>query len=125
LRQTFVTATTCALTILAFSASAIARSLLVPVMTPIFLLARSISELPAVELRTSSPVPSTKVSVENPTSFMRPSVTVVAPHSMSAWPLLMAVKRVCTVTGTHLTCSGTTPIWRSMAPMTLRHRSTM
>jgi len=42
---------------------------------------------------------------------------------MSAWPLLTAVKRVCTVTGTHLTCSGVTPTWRSMTPMTLRHSS--
>jgi hypothetical protein len=40
--------------------------------------------LPAVELRTSTPVPSTKVSDEKATSFMRPSVTVLAPHSMSA-----------------------------------------
>ena len=110
---------------MAFKASASARSLLVPAITPIFLLARSISELPVVELRTSTPVPSTKVSDEKSTSFMRPSVTVVAPHSMSAWPLLMAVKRVCTVTGTHLTCSGITPIWRSITPMTLRHRSTV
>ena len=76
-------------------------------------------------MRTSSPVPSTKVSEEKPTSFMRPSVTVVAPHSMSAWPLAMALKRFCTVTGTHFTCSGATPICRSITPMTLRHRSTM
>ena len=51
-------------------------------------------------------MPSRKVSVENATSFMRPSVTVLAPHSMSAWPLAIALNRVCVVTGTHLTCSG-------------------
>ncbi len=40
---------------------------------------------------------------------MRDSVTVLAPHSMSAWPLATASKRVCDVTGTH---------WISM-PVTL------
>ena len=70
-------------------------------------------------------MPSRKVRVENETSRIRPSVTVLAPHSMSAWPLEMAVKRFCVVTGTHLTCSGETPICRSITPMTLRHRSTV
>ncbi len=119
------TGTTVAVTTLAFSASASARSLLVPGITPIFLFARSITELPGVAARISSPVPSTKVSDEKATSFMRPMVTVVAPHSMSAWPLLMALKRVCVVTGTHFTCSGTTPSCFSMTPITLRHSSTV
>ena len=42
-----------------------------------------------------------------------------------AWPLLTALKRVCAVTGTQSTCSGTTPICFSMTPITLRHSSTM
>ena len=45
---------------------------------------RAANKLPAVESRTSTPVPSTKVSDEKATSFLRPSVTVLAPHSMSA-----------------------------------------
>ena len=66
-----------------------------------------------------------KVSDENATSFIRPSVTVLAPHSMSAWPLAIALNRVCVVTGTHLTCSGATPSWRSITAMTPRHMSTV
>ena len=46
-------------------------------------------------------------------------------NSMSAWPLEMALKRFCVVTGTHFTCSGETPICRSITPMMLRHRSTV
>jgi hypothetical protein len=86
---------------------------------------RSISDVPGVDARTRRPVPSRNVSVEKATSFMRPSVTVLAPHSMSAWPLLMAVKRFCDVTGTHLTCNGDTPTWRSITLMTPRHTSTV
>ena len=56
---------------------------------------------------------------------MRPSVTVLAPHSMSAWPLAIAVNRVCDVTGTHLTCNGDTPTWRSITVTMPRHRSTV
>ena len=119
------TGTTWALTILAFIASPSARSLLVPAMTPIFLPASAISELPSVEERISTPVPSTKVSEEKPTSFMRDKVTLVAPHSMSAWPPATVAKRFCTVTGTHLTCSDAPPSWRSSELTTLRHRSTM
>ena len=56
---------------------------------------------------------------------MRARVTVLAPHSMSAWPLATAVKRLCVVTGTHFICSGETPICFSSTPMTRLHRSTV
>jgi len=83
------------------------------------------SEAADAALRTSSPVPSTNTSDEKSTSFMRESVTVVAPHSMSTWPPATALNRDCTVTGTHCTFSGATPSWRSMTPMTLRQSSTV
>ena len=57
-----------------------------------------------VEVRrrvTRTPVDSTKTRMEKSTSFMRPSVTVEEPHSMSALSPATAENRVSTVTGTH------------------------
>ena len=52
-------------------------------------------------LATRTPVNSTKTRLEKSISFMRLSVTVEEPHSMSALPVATAEKRVSTVTGTH------------------------
>src|SRR5215471_6096304 len=52
---------------------------------------------------------STNVMFEKSTSFMRPRVMVLEPHSMSAWPSEIAEKRVCTVTGTHSILMSDTP----------------
>jgi hypothetical protein len=60
-----------------------------------------------------------------PTTFIRDRVTVAAPHCISACPLPTAVKRICKVTGTHLTCKDATPAYCSGERIMLRHRSTV
>ena len=117
--------TTVALSRRAFSASFSARSLLVPPMTPIRLPARSLSPWAGVLDFTSRPVPSTKMKLEKSTVFMRPSVTVLEPHSRSARPLATASKRLSTVTGTQFTCSAPAPSCSSIAVTTRRQRSTL
>src|SRR6516225_10468217 len=57
------------------------------------------------------------------TSFMRPRVTVLEPHSMSAWPLEIAEKRVCTVTGTHSILMSDTPNCCAIDSVTSWHSS--
>ncbi len=65
-----------------------------------------------------------KMKLEKSTVFMRDSVTVLAPHSMSAWPFAIASKRVCAVTGTYFTASLSTLSCRSSDATTRRQRST-
>lgn len=54
-------------------------------------------------LLTTTPVVSTKMKYEKSTSFMRPNVTVLEPHSISVLPEATAENRELTVTGTHST----------------------
>ena len=105
------------------SCALIARSLVVPATTAIFLPDRSESERTPEAALVSSPVVSTKMTLEKSTSFMRASVIVLEPHSMSAWPLATASKRVCTVTGTQLIFRPGTLSWRSIELTTRLHRS--
>ena len=67
--------------------------------------------------------PSTKVIGLKSTSFWRPSVLVVTPHSISTLPLLTAAKRSWAFTGTHLTVISFAPRSRRTASATAMHRS--
>ena len=71
-----------------------------------------------------SPVVSMKMKLEKSTVFMRDRVTVLAPHSRSAWPFATASKRVCVVTGTYFTASFAILSCFSSEATTWRHRST-
>ena len=101
----------------------IARSFVVPATTAIFLPVMSESERRPEAVLISSPVVSTKITLEKSTSFMRVSVIVLEPHSMSARPLATDSKRDCSVTGTQLTFRPWMPSWRSIELTMRLHRS--
>jgi len=86
-----------------------AASFVVPEITAIFLPAICSKESTPDVFTTRRPVLSTKTGFEKSTSFMRPSVIVLDPHSMSAFPFATTEKRSCTETGTHSIVSGTSP----------------
>ena len=100
-----------------------ARSLVVPVTAAIFLPAMSTKERMFDARVTTTPVDSTNTTLEKSTSFMRESVTVLAPHSMSALPPATAARRVCTVTGTHSIFRSCRPNCCSMDFATSRQKS--
>ena len=72
----------------------IACSFVVPEATAIFLPAISAKLRIFDVLLTTTPVLSMKIKFEKSTSFIRLKVTVLEPHSISAFPLATAENRV-------------------------------
>ncbi len=87
----------------AFSARTIASSVVVPPMTAIFLPERSARRFSLDFARTRTLPPSTKMGRLKSTAFIRVSVAVVVPHSMSTRPEATAAMRSAASSGVHST----------------------